>query len=158
MLSPHHRWQPSYIKVQLLEVKISLVSDEYHCYFVVRVAFCFVQPFPDIVEAFSIGDIIDEDHPDGASVVWPRDRFKGLLTSLCYIDHTVSQICSLICLLLAVITLDPNSTPMVVSWSNLNFFSRNWSRMQDFPTPEYSPSYLYPRLRSAWTDRSKNSF
>lgn len=84
MLSPHHRWQPSYIKVQLLEVKISLVSDEYHCYFVVRVAFCFVQPFPDIVEAFSIGDIIDEDHPDGASVVWPRDRFKGLLTSLCY--------------------------------------------------------------------------
>jgi hypothetical protein len=31
--------------------------------------------------------------------------------------------------------LEPNSTPMVVSWSNLNFFSRNWRSMQLFPTP-----------------------
>ena len=29
----------------------------------------------------------------------------------------------------------PNSTPMVVSWSNLNFLSRNYSNIQDFPTP-----------------------
>lgn len=29
----------------------------------------------------------------------------------------------------------PNSTPMVVSWSNLNFLSKNCIRIQDLPTP-----------------------
>lgn len=72
---------------------------------------------------------------------------------------TVSQICNFICFPLAWISLDPNSTPMVVSWSNLNFFYRNWRRMHDLPTPAFvTHTYLCPQSRCTWTNTNMNSF
>lgn len=38
---------------------------------------------------------------------------------------------------------DPNSTPMVVSWSTLNFFSKNCNKIQDFPTPINKKKYRF---------------
>ena len=51
------------------------------------------------------------------------------------IKCTVSHICNLTLSVATSMTLDPNSTPTVVSESILNLFSRNCISMQDFPTP-----------------------
>lgn len=48
---------------------------------------------------------------------------------------TVSHICSFICLLLMLIILAPNSTPIVRSWTGWNRLSVNCNSRHDFPTP-----------------------
>ncbi len=48
---------------------------------------------------------------------------------------TVSHICNFIGRLDAVIIFEPNYTPIVESWSNLNFFYMNCNNMHDLPTP-----------------------
>src|SRR5690554_6939200 len=49
---------------------------------------------------------------------------------------TVSHICNLICLSSIVIIREPNSTPIVRSWTGWKRLSVNWSKRQLFPTPE----------------------
>ena len=50
--------------------------------------------------------------------------------------YTVSQIWTFIFLLLFMIVLEPNSTPMVVSCWFLKLLSVNWRRRHDFPTSD----------------------
>lgn len=144
----------------LLEIEIGFIADEREGYFVVGVAFGLIQPFANVIECLSAGDIVHQDDTDGSSIVRPGDRFECLLSCLKHRDNgTVSQICSLICLPLAWMTLEPNSTPIVVSWSNLNFFSRNCSKMHDFPTPDALVyTYWYRQWRWIWTGKSMSSF
>ena len=121
----------------LLIIKIRFIADQHDSYFVIGVVFCLVHPFVDVLEWLSVCDVVHQNYPNRSSIVWTGYRFESFLASLnMKYKNTVSQICNLICFPPACISLDPNSTPMVVSWSNLNFFSRNWSKMQDFPTPK----------------------
>jgi hypothetical protein len=94
-----------------------------------------LDPLLDVVETVAAGYIVDQDCSDRAAVVRSRNRLVDLLPGLYCISITVSQICSLSGLSLMVIVFDPNSTPMVGSDSILNRRSKNWRRMQDFPTP-----------------------
>ena len=64
-------------------------------------------------------------------------------------SRTVSQICSLICLLSIVIMRAPNSTPMVRSCTGWKRLSVNCRSKHDFPTP-VSPMMMYlPGCREA---------
>ena len=86
----------------LLEIEIGFIADEHEGYFVVGVAFGLVQPFANVVECLSAGDIVHQDDTDGSSIVGPGDGFECFLPCLKYREKvTVSQICSLICLPLA---------------------------------------------------------
>ena len=63
------------------------------------------------------------------------------------LSRTVSQICSLICLLSMVIMRAPNSTPMVKSCTGWKRLSVNCRSKHDFPTP-VSPMMMYLSRRS----------
>jgi hypothetical protein len=81
--------------------------------------------------------------------------------------NTVSQIWSFMVLFLTLTYLEPNSTPIVVSWSVLNLWSTNWSRRHDLPTSIWDlrvecevgvEAYLSLRWWCIWTNRSRHSF
>ena len=120
---------------EILALKVSFISNEEAGHFVIGICLGLIEPFPNVGETFSVGEVIDEDDTDGAAVVAARDGLEGLLSGLHHPSCTVSHICNLTGLSPMLTIFDPNSTPMVVSWSNLNFFSRNCSSMQDLPTP-----------------------
>jgi hypothetical protein len=88
----------------------------------------------------AICNIVHQDGPDRTSIVWSSDWFENLLSSLKIVnnDGTVSQICIFTFLSWMSTILDPNYTPIVVSLSTLNLFSRNCMRIQDLPTPKLS--------------------
>ena len=122
----------------LLGLEVLLVADEEGGDFIVGVGLGLVEPLADVVKGLAVGDVVDEDDTDGSSVVGPGDGLEGFLSGLDDERGTVSQICSLMGLPPTWMILDPNSTPMVVSWSNLNFFYKNWRSMQLLPTPKLS--------------------
>ena len=109
----------------LLGLEVLFVADEEGCDFIVGVGLGLVKPLADIVEGLAVGDVVDEDNADGSSVVGPGDGLEGFLSGLDDERVTVSQICSLMGFPPTWMILEPNSTPMVVSWSNLNFFYKN---------------------------------
>jgi hypothetical protein len=133
----------------VLAFEVGLIGDQKTGDLIVGVGLGFVEPLGDVVEALAVGEVVDEDDADGSAVVAAGDGLESFLAGLRGGGGTVSQICSLTGRSPMVTILDPNSTPMVVSWSNLNFFSRNWSNMQLFPTPEWKQRYSYRRSRSA---------
>lgn len=63
-------------------LKISFISDEYNCYFVVGVWFSLVHPFANIVEWISISYVVDENDTDWTSIIRSRDGFESLLSCL----------------------------------------------------------------------------
>jgi len=153
----HHMWHFAYIKRILLKIKISLICYKHHWYFIIRVTSSFFYPFTNVVKRLSIGNIIDQNNSNRSSVIRSCNGFESFLSCLNKLIFTVSHICNLMCLSLVVISLDPNSTPIVVSWSNLNFFYKNWRRTQDFPTPLLFDVYLYLQLWYTWKDKRMSS-
>lgn len=110
------------MQVLVLCLEVRLVADEETSDFVICVGLRLIQPLSNVIEWLSVGDVVDEKYSDGSSVVGAGDGLKGFLSSLYALKCTVSHICNLIGFPPTWIIFDPNSTPMVVSWSNLNFF------------------------------------
>ena len=121
----------------LLILQIIFVSHEDDCQLLICIIFCFFEPFGEVVEGLSIGDIVHEYGADGAAIIRSRDGFEDFLSRLTDIVNrsTVSQICILSFRLYNSISFEPNSTPIVVSLSYLNLPSRNCINTHDFPTP-----------------------
>ena len=53
----------------ILVFKVGFVAHEECSDFVVGIRFGLVEPFTDVVEAFSVGDVVSEDDSDGPSIV-----------------------------------------------------------------------------------------
>jgi len=132
----------------LLILKIILISHEDDCQLLICVIFGFFEPLTEVVEGLAIGYIVHENSADGAAIIRSRDGFEDLLSRLIDVENrsTVSQICILSLRSYSSTSFEPNSTPMVVSLSYLNFPSRNCINTHDFPTPDGTNSYLDPRL------------
>lgn len=94
---------------------VALIADQYEEQIFMAKGLGLLEPLHDMVEAFLAGDIVAQDRADSILVVAPGDGLEALLPCLNKPDGTVSQICSLMLLLLYLMTLAPNSTPMVTS-------------------------------------------
>lgn len=101
----------------------------------------FFDPLAEIFKGGAAGDVVDEDGSDCAAIVGSGDGLVGFLTGLDSRSITVSHICNLMTLLLILIVLEPNSTPMVGSESTLKSLSMNCMSMQDLPTPSCDERY-----------------
>jgi hypothetical protein len=82
-------------------------------YFIVGVVLDLEQPFVEVFETVTFGEVEDEEGGDGALVVGAGDGLEGLLSCLNGVGVTVSQICILMLRLSMLIFLEPNSTPRV---------------------------------------------
>lgn len=69
----------AYINICLLGLEVGFISDEHNRNLVVGVAFCLVQPLGHIIERVSVGDVVNQNHPDGPPIVRSRDGLEGLL-------------------------------------------------------------------------------
>jgi hypothetical protein len=59
---------------------VGLVAEETDADVLVRVGFELVEPVPDVPEALEVGEIEDEEHPDGSLVVGAGDGLECFLT------------------------------------------------------------------------------
>lgn len=57
------------IHSHVLEIQISFVANEHEGDLVVGVTFGLIQPFAYIVECLSAGDVVDQNHADGSTIV-----------------------------------------------------------------------------------------
>jgi hypothetical protein len=76
----------------VLVFDVGLVADQEGGDFIVGVGLGFVEPLGDVIEAFARGDVVDENDPDGPSVVGAGDGLEGFLAGLAEERRTVSQI------------------------------------------------------------------
>jgi len=120
--------------MNILSSQIGLVSDKNDDEVGTGAGHCFLHKPIDGIEGLPRGDVEGQEGTNGSAVTvaYPLkyDRVMDLKLSC----PAVSHICSFITFPLLVTVFDPNSTPIVGSFSCLNLLSVNWIMRQDFPT------------------------
>ncbi len=70
------------IKIRLLLLKVVFVADKDNGESLICKAFGLINPFLKVFEGVFIGDVVDKDGADGASVVGAGDGLEDLLACL----------------------------------------------------------------------------
>lgn len=140
-----------YLILEILVLKVTLVTDNHSLYFIMRIVFDFKQPLIEVLETIMLSQIKNQKSSNRTLVIRTSNRFERLLSCLHQSIYTVSQIWILTLRLSILMFLDPNYTPSVGSWSVLNLPSVNLSKRQLLPTPEWMMDYWNHRWWWTWT-------